>query len=149
VILLDANLLLYAAVESFGQHEAVRSWLDERLNGTVRVAFPWSSVLAFVRIASNPRVFERPASVADAWQRVTDWLDCAPSWIPEPTERHREILDGFLRTVVTSAKLVPDAHLAALAIEHGLTLCTTDGDFARFPGLRLENPLTKASGVDR
>jgi uncharacterized protein len=141
VILLDANLLLYAAVESFDQHEVARHWLDDHLNGTARVAFPWPTVLTFVRIASNPRVFERPASVADAWQRVTDWLDCQTSWIPEPTERHREILDGFMRTAVTSAKLVPDAHLAALAIEHGLTLCTTDGDFARFSGLRFENPL--------
>jgi len=141
VILLDANLLLYAGVRELARHEAARVWLDERLNGSVRVGFPWPSLLAFVRIASNPRVFDRPASVAQAWQCATEWLDCTPSWIPEPTERHRELMDGFLRGVVTSSKLVPDAHLAALAIEHGLTLCTTDGDFARFPGLRIENPL--------
>jgi len=141
VILLDANLLLYAAVEELGAHDAARTWLDERLNGAARVGFAWPSLLAFVRIASNPRVFQRPASVAEAWQCVTDWLDCAPAWIPEATERHREILNGFMRGIVTSSKLVPDAHLAALAIEHGLTLCSTDGDFARFPGLRFENPI--------
>jgi predicted nucleic acid-binding protein len=99
----DANLLLYAAIQDFAQHDAARSWLDERLNGTVRVGFPWSSLLAFVRIASSLRMFERPASVADAWQRVTDWLGCAPLWIVGPTEQHREILDGFLRTVVGRA----------------------------------------------
>lgn len=141
MILLDANLLLYAAVEGFEQHERARTWLDTRLSSSTRVGFPWTSLLAFVRIASNPRVFERPASVGEAWQRVTDWLDCTPAWIPEPSERHREILEGFMRRVVTTSKLVPDAHLAALAIEHGLTLCTTDGDFSRFPGLSLENPL--------
>jgi len=141
MILLDANLLLYAAVEDFAQHDSARTWLDARLSGSARVGFAWPSLLAFVRIASNPRVFEAPASVREAWQRVSDWLDCAPSWIPEPSDRHLEILSGFMGSVVTSPKLVPDAHLAALAIEHGLTLCTTDGDFARFPGLSVENPI--------
>ena len=141
MILLDANLLLYAAVEDFAQHDAARSWLDDRLSASARVGLPWPSLLAFVRIVSNPRVFEKPATVREAWQRVTDWLECAPSWIPEPSDRHLEILSGFMGGVVTSSKLVPDAHLAALAIEHGLTLCTTDGDFARFPGLSVENPI--------
>ncbi len=143
MILLDANLLLYAAIMEFTDHEVARSWLDDCLSGSTRVGLPWVSLLAFVRIASNPRVFEKPANVADAWQRVKDWLDCAPAWVPEPTERHRDVLDGFIGTIATSSKLVPDAHLAALAIEHGLTLCTTDGDFARFPGLRIENPLRR------
>jgi uncharacterized protein len=141
MILIDANLLLYAAVESFPQHEPARVWLDERLNADVRVGLAWPSLLAFVRIATNPRVFRRPASVRQAWQRVADWLDCPAAWIPETTARHREILDGLMRHTVTSAKLVPDAHLAALAIEHGLTLCSSDGDFARFPGLNWQNPM--------
>ena len=90
---------------------------------------------------TNPRIFERPKSVATAWKQVEDWLDCPPVWIPQPTERHREILGSLLKTQGGRSNLVPDAHLAALAIEHGLILCSTDGDFARFPNLRWENPL--------
>jgi predicted nucleic acid-binding protein len=86
-------------------------------------------------------VFERPESVAEAWQQASAWLDCPAAWIPLPTARHREALGPLLQGVAGQAHLVPDAHLAALAIEHGLTLCSTDGDFARFPGLRWENPL--------
>jgi uncharacterized protein len=142
VILVDANLLLYAVIKSFPQHQLAREWLDGRLNGTARVGLPWVSLLAFVRISTNPRVFPKPATIADAWQRVETWLSCAPAYVPDVTERHAEILDQLMRTVVTSSKLVPDAHLAALAIEHGLTLCTSDGDFARFPGLTWTNPLT-------
>jgi uncharacterized protein len=77
----------------------------------------------------------------DAWSQVEDWLGCPTAWVPLPTERHREILGSILRGHGLRADLVPDAHLAALAMEHGLTLCSTDGDFARFPGLRWENPL--------
>jgi predicted nucleic acid-binding protein len=95
VILVDANILTYSHVESFAQHQAARAWLDQQLNGTTRVGLPCVSLVAFLRLVTNPRVFERP----------------------EP------------------------AHLAALALEHGLTLCSTDGDFARFPALRWINPL--------
>ena len=141
MILVDANLLVYARVAGFPQHDAARRWLDARLNGTVRVGLPWPSLLAFVRLVSNPRIFERPDSIAAAWQQVEEWLDRAPVWIPSPTDQHREVLGSLLESAAQRANLVPDAHLAALAIEHGLRLCTTDGDFARFPGLRWENPL--------
>jgi toxin-antitoxin system PIN domain toxin len=141
VILVDANLLIYAYGHSFSQHERARTWLDERLNGTAPVGLPWPSLLAFVRITSDPRVFGRPRSVSEAWRQVESWLDCQAGWIPQPTERHREILGGLLASTATSSRLVPDAHVAALAIEHGLTLCSTDGDFARFNGLRWENPI--------
>jgi predicted nucleic acid-binding protein len=86
-------------------------------------------------------VFERPRPLADAWEQVEAWLGCAPAWILQPTERHREALGSLVRTSVPRSNLVGDAHLAALAIEHGLLLCSTDGDFARFPTLRWENPL--------
>ena len=141
MILIDANLLVYAHVASFKQHEAARNWLDKQLNGTAPVGLPWASLLSFVRLTSNPKIFDQPEPVAVAWSQARDWLDCPTVWIPEPTDRHREILGGFLEGVVTKASLVPDAHLAALAIEHGLILCSADGDFARFPGLRWENPL--------
>jgi uncharacterized protein len=140
VILVDANLLIYAATSSLPQHGAAKAWLDDRLSGTARVALPWPSLLAFLRIVSNPRLFEHARPVADAWRQVNDWLTAECVWIPHPTDGHHRVLEHLLRFATTS-DLVTDAHLAALAIEHGLTLCSTDGDFARFAGLRWENPL--------
>ncbi|RIQ34860.1 type II toxin-antitoxin system VapC family toxin [Jiangella rhizosphaerae] len=140
MILVDANILLYAHVVDYPQHERARQWLDTALNGVNRVGLPWESLLAFVRLVTNPKLFPRPESPADAWHQVSEWLDADPSWTPIPTDRHREVLESLVPSV-TRSTLVPDAHLAALAIEHGLTLVSTDGDFARFPGLRWENPL--------
>jgi toxin-antitoxin system PIN domain toxin len=141
MILVDANLLVYARVSDFPEHARARRWLEDRLSGSTRVGLPWPSLLAFVRLVSNPRVFNHPSTVSDAWAQVEEWLDTAPAWIPSATDRHREVMTTLVPTV-TSAKLVPDAHLAALAIEHGLALASADGDFARFPGLRWENPLS-------
>jgi len=141
VILVDANLLLYATISDFDQHAAARAWLDERLNAPARVGLPWPSLLAFLRIATNPRIFPRPMAMTEAWRRVTVWLELPNVWVPEPTDRHRELLDAFLTGTATSSKLVADAHLAAIAVSHGLVLCSTDGDFARFAALRWQNPL--------
>lgn len=141
MILVDANLLLYAHVADMPQHVPAQRWLDQQVNGATPVGLPWPSLLSFVRVATNPRIFRQPIGVRDAWQQVDDWLDCPVVWIPCPTERHRTILAGLVRNEVSRADLIPDAHLAALAIEHGLTLCSADGDFARFSGLRWENPL--------
>lgn len=139
--LVDANILVYAHVSGFAQHEAARAWLDDRLNGLDRLGLPWPSLLTFVRLVTNPRVFARPESVADAWSQVGQWLSCSAAWIPLPAERHREFLGRCLETTGLRSNHVPDADLAALALEHGLTLCSTDPDFARFAGLRWENPL--------
>jgi toxin-antitoxin system PIN domain toxin len=141
VILVDANILVYAHVESFAQHNAARAWLDQQLNGFTRVGLPWVSLLAFLRLVTNPRVFERPEPMVDAWNQVRAWLACEPAWIPHSTDRHADLLNDLLVLPGVNANLVPDAHLAALALEHGLTLCSTDGDFARFPALRWLNPL--------
>jgi toxin-antitoxin system PIN domain toxin len=141
LILVDANLLIYACNEALPQHRAARGWLDGRLNGSPKVGLPWASLLAFVRLVSNPRIFERPVPLSEAWKQVEEWLALATTWTPGPTERHAEILGPLLEKVGGKSNLVPDAHLAALALEHGLVLCSTDGDFARFPGLRWENPL--------
>ena len=141
MILVDANLLVYAHVDSFPQHVAAREWLDERINGTAPVGLPWPSLLVFVRLVSNPRIFDRASSVLMAWQQVESWLATGSAWIPLPTERHREILAPLMKSAEGRANLVPDAHVAALAIEHGLVLCSTDGDFARFDGLEWLNPL--------
>ena len=141
MILIDANLLVYAHVTSFAQHEKARAWLDDRINGAAPVGLPWPSLLAFARIISNPRIFDRPATVSAAWAQVESWLAAKSVWIPLPTDRHQQILGPILANTESRANLVPDAHLAALAIEHGLQLCSTDGDFARFRGLEWENPL--------
>jgi uncharacterized protein len=141
VILVDANILIYSHVRSFSQHEAARDWLDQQLNGSTRVGLPWVSLLAFLRLITNPRVFERPEPMADAWRQVRAWLACETAWIPQPTERHADRLNELLALPGVHANLVPDAHMAALALEHGLTLCSTDGDFARFPTLRWLNPV--------
>lgn len=142
--LVDANLLIYAHVRDFPQHEAARAWLDGRLSGGSRVGLPWESLLGFVRLVTNPRVFPRPEPAADAWAQVESWLGAPPAWTPTATDRHGQVL-APLMTVVTRSALVPDAQLAALAIEHGLELASTDGDFARFPGLRWINPLQPGS----
>jgi toxin-antitoxin system PIN domain toxin len=141
VILVDANLLVYAHVTLFAQYEAARDWLDKQLSGTVPVGLPWPSLLAFVRLVTNPRVFERPEPTADAWAQVLAWLACEPAWTPNPGERHAAVLGALLQQPGIQANRVPDAHLAALAIEHGLILCSSDGGFARFPNLRWMNPL--------
>jgi uncharacterized protein len=142
VIVVDANLLVYAYVNSFAQHELSRKWLDQQLNGTTSVGLPWVSLVAFLRLVTNPRIFDRPASISDAWAQVEAWLSCETAWIPETTDAHAELLGELLAAPGVAANLVPDAHLAALAIGHGLLLCSTDSDFARFPGLRWLNPLT-------
>jgi toxin-antitoxin system PIN domain toxin len=141
VILVDANLLIYAHTDASKDHEAAREWLDAQLNGTAPVGLPWPSLLAFLRVMTNPRIVLHYEPMADAWAQVQTWLGCENVWIPQPTDRHAEILGQMVRGSGVSANLVPDAHLAALALEHGLTLCSADGDFARFPGLRWLNPL--------
>jgi toxin-antitoxin system PIN domain toxin len=141
VIILDANLLVYAHVASLPQHRSAISWLDMQLNASPIVAMPWQSLLSFARLVTNPRIFERPLSIESAWRQVEKWLDCPVVRIPVPGDRHREILGNLMRTSVDRANLIPDAQLAALAIENGFVLYSTDRDFARFPGLQWQNPL--------
>ena len=138
--LIDVNLLLYAVVRSYPQYPAMHDWLKSALRGPARVGLPWSSLLGFVRLTCRGGLFDQTMSVPEAWQHVEAWLDCPTVWVPVPTERHREVL-GALLTQAPSPKLVMDADLAALAIEHGLILCSADRDFGRFSGLRWENPL--------
>lgn len=141
MILVDVNILLYARNTVADQHGASRDWLDTQLSGAVPVGLPWACLLAFLRIATNPRVFRGALTMADAWEQVSSWLSAEPAWTPGPTERHAAVLAELLALPGVHGNLVADAHLAALAIEHGLTLCSADGDFARFPGLRWRNPL--------
>ncbi len=139
MILIDANLLLYAQFADFPQHVRARPWLESQMNSPGRVGIPWQSTLAFLRLATNPRIFRRPLPMRVAWQQVTEWLQHPRVWIPEPGADHAVILGRLLANA--TGNLVPDAHLAAIAIEHGLTVCSADSDFARFPGVSWLNPL--------
>ncbi len=132
---------MYAVHEQFEGHGEARTWLDERLNGSDGVGLAWGGLLAFVRLSVSPRVLARPIGFRAATAVVGAWLSLPATWIPEPRERHLQILASLLEGE-TKADLVPDAHLAALAIEHGLQLCSTDRDFARFRGLRWSDPLS-------
>ncbi len=145
MILVDANLLVYAFVKSSVPHLAARRWLETVLSDSPRVGLPWASLLAFVRLTTNPRMYDHPSTIEDSWSQVEEWLSLDNVWIPQPKATHPTILGRLLRESVHKSDLVSDAHLAALAIEHGLTLASTDGDFAGFRGLRWVNPLGDGS----
>lgn len=141
MILVDANLLIYASLEEVPQHQAAKSWLEARLNGEEDVGLPWPALLAFVRIAANPKIFDNAIRLTDAWVQVEDWLSLDNVWVPSPTDLHQRILAPLIERIGNNVNLLPDAHLAALAIEHGLTLYSADRDFARFADLDWVNPL--------
>ena len=139
--LIDANVLLYAYHPRAPQHERCRTWVEAEFAGGTAVRLPWATIVAFLRISTNPRVFELPLSTAEAEGAVSSWL-ALPSVSPiDPGERYWDILRDLLHRAQVTGPLVTDAALAALAIEHGATLCTTDRDFARFSELRTLNPL--------
>lgn len=138
--LLDANVLLYAVNEAAPLHDRARGWLDDALRGPEPVAFAWTALLAFLRLATHPTVFARPLTPDQATDVVRAWLAQPAAVVLEPTERHAHILAGLLAEAGTAGNLVGDAHLAALAIEHRAAIATFDADFGRFTGIRLERP---------
>jgi toxin-antitoxin system PIN domain toxin len=140
LILVDANLLLYAYDASSPRHRPALDWIERAFTHDP-VGLAWPTILAFVRIATNARIFAEPYSLAEVSAIVDDWLARDNVTTPVPGPRHWEILQRLLVTGDATGPLAMDADLAALAIEHGAVLCTTDRDFARFPGLRFENPL--------
>ncbi|MHB1527760.1 MAG: TA system VapC family ribonuclease toxin [Candidatus Dormibacteria bacterium] len=140
-MLLDANLLLYAVDRESRLHRPAARWLEESLQGPARVGFPWPTLLAFLRITTHPRALRSPLDSSEAWSFVSDWLACDTAWIPTPTQRHAEIFRELVIAHDLRGNLIPDAHLAALAIEHGLPVVSSDSDFARFPEVRWINPL--------
>lgn len=137
----DANLLLYAADASSPKHKAARRWLEEQLSGTETFAFAWSVLLAFLRLSTNPRVFDEPFELAEAFDMLGGWLAQPCSTIVHPTDRHVVVLRELLEPLGTAGNLTTDAHLAALSIEHGAELCSSDSDFSRFSGIRWHDPL--------
>ncbi len=139
--LIDANLLLYAEDSRCGQHATAKAWWDQQLSGSDPVCLSWTVLTAFIRIGTNPRVYERPLTVDESYSRIASWLAQPCVRIVHATSRHLEVFQTMLESGQASANLVPDAHLAALAIEHGCVLCSTDADFARFPELTWHDPL--------
>jgi toxin-antitoxin system PIN domain toxin len=145
VKLVDANVLLYAVDESAPHHAVAKRWLERQLSGVETFAFAWAVVLAFVRLATNPRVFAAPLTAEEAVDLVDEWLDAPNTTVVHPTDRHSALLRELLGSLGTAANLTSDAHLAALSIEHGAELCSGDSDFARFPRVRWLNPLGRSS----
>lgn len=138
--LVDANILLYAVNAADPKHTEAREWLDGALNGTETVAFCWTVLLAFLRLSTRAGLFPRPLPVEAACARIDAWTTQPPSVIVEPTPRHVAILADLLEGTGGGGNLVSDAHVAALAVEHGATVVTYDRDFHRFDGVNSEPP---------
>ena len=141
MILVDVNILLYAYNDESPRHDAARVWWEAQLSGTRLVRVAWVTVSAFLRLATQPRVFPVPMSIVQACDRIDRWWEQPVFGVLEPTERHWTVFSNLVRTAQATGNLVTDAHLAALAIEHGATLASTDQDFRRFEGLDWTDPL--------
>jgi toxin-antitoxin system PIN domain toxin len=140
VKLVDANVLLYAVNQDAPNHAVARRWLDRALGGAEPVGFTWVVLLAFLRLTTRAGLFPRPLSVDEAIAVLQAWLSRPLAVVVEPTPRHLDILGGILRETGTAANLVTDAHLAAIAVEHGAEICSFDADFSRFRGVRWRPP---------
>ena len=141
MILPDVNLLLYVHNQVATQHEAADRWFTEVFSGAEPIAFTWTTILGFLRVATNAKAYPNPMTVGEAVATLSDWLAHPAVVFLNAGERHWSILTGLIVAGDVRGPRITDAHLAALAIEHGATLCTTDRDFARFPGLKWRNPL--------
>jgi toxin-antitoxin system PIN domain toxin len=133
MFLVDANVLVYAADSSSIHHEPSAAWLDSALNGSKQVALPWQCIGSFLRLVTNPRVMATPMSPNDAWAQVQRWLEPPTTWIPLAGLRTAALLGEVLGNSQVTGNLISDAQLAAIALEHGLTVVTLDSDFGRFP----------------
>jgi toxin-antitoxin system PIN domain toxin len=140
VILVDANVLLYAVNQDAARHREARRWLDDALSGGATIGFAWLVVLAFLRLSTKEELFPRPLSPEQAFDRVEAWLSQPTAVIAEPTSRHEQVLRRLLGAVGLGGNLVSDAHLAALAVEHRGTVASYDSDFGRFEGVRWLRP---------
>ena len=145
MILVDANLLIYAYNLSSPFQEPARRWLEEVLSGSEAVGISWTSALAFLRITTNPKAFTNSFTIEEATSIVEGWYLQPSVKLVQAGEKHLQILVRLLRASHARGPLVMDAHVAALAIEHGATLCSTDSDFSKFPGLTYMNPLVPKS----
>ncbi len=134
----DSNVLLHAYTQEAAQHDTARNWLAAALSGTEPVGFAWAALLAFVRIVTKPSVFVDPMRPAEALGLVDAWLSQPCANIVHPTSRHAALIRELLLGAGVAGDLTSDAHLAALAVEHGASLTTFDADFHRFDSMDLE-----------
>lgn len=141
MILPDVNILIYAHNLRAPQHQKAHQWWNRCLEGNDGVAMAWVVLLGFVRITTHPQIFERPLPVDEALGRVEEWLNLPQVHLIHPPQTHFQTWSAMLKPLGSAGNLTTDAHLAALAIERGLVLHSTDADFARFPGLKWRNPL--------
>jgi hypothetical protein len=139
----DLNLLMYAVDRDAPDHAAALDWWNLTLSGSETVGLAWSVLLGFVRLTTNARVVRSPLTPEAALDYLDRWLGHPVTTVVDPTGRHAQVLRDLLAGTGTAGNLVADAHLAALAIEHGAELCSADRDFGRFPGLRWSNPLAR------
>jgi len=139
--LVDLNLLLYAVNRDSAPHARAKAWVEEILSGEETIALPWVVILGFLRIATNARILPGALTPEQAMAVVDSWFARPQVVTLDPAEEHWSALRGVLAETGTAGNLTSDAHLATLAIEHDAELCSSDGDFARFPGLRWTNPL--------
>ncbi len=142
MILVDANLLVYATNDQAPEHPKALDWLQRTLNDERRVGIPWESLTAVVRLLTSPRIIAAPLTPEAVWEVVRSWLEVPVVWIPAPTDRHAEVFGALVTKYRVTGNLVADAHLAALAIQHGLDVYSADTDFARFKEIRWINPIS-------
>lgn len=140
-MLVDASILLYSVDTASPFHDRARDWVTEALNGPRRVAIPWVSMWAFVRIVTSPRASYSPLTPVQAWSCVERWQAAPATWIPQPGRGHATILKALITRLDLRAGLVSDAVLAAMCIEHGLQIVSADSDFARFTEITWINPV--------
>jgi toxin-antitoxin system PIN domain toxin len=140
MVIVDANVLLYAVDTASAHHERSLAWLDGALRGAEAIGLAWVALLAFIRIGTNPEILPAPMTVDDATDQVKTWLSAPAAVVAHPTARHAAILAGLLRETGTAGNLTTDAHLAALAVEHGADVVSFDRDFARYRGVRHRLP---------
>lgn len=141
MIIPDVNLLLYATVDGFPQHDTARTWWEETLNGQESVGLTAPAVFGFLRIVTSPRILQSPMAIGDATGRVRQWLACEQVEFIGPGQRHLELAFGPLEEVGTAGNLTTDAQLAAHAMERNAVMHSNDSDFGRFPELSWQNPL--------
>jgi uncharacterized protein len=139
----DVNLLIYAYDAGSPRHGKAKAWLEETLSGSETVGLAWAALVSFVRLSTQRITMRQPLDIDTAIGFVEEWLAQPCTTIVGPTNRHLRVMRELLSPLGTGGNLVGDAHLAALAIEHGATLCSSDNDFSRFPGLNWVDPLSR------